>query len=77
MPLRLERNHPGFDAAFARLVGAQRETQADVRAGVAEIVAQVRAEGDAALLRLTERFDRLTLTRVAGKVSALKARYRA
>ncbi|MFL5334412.1 MAG: histidinol dehydrogenase, partial [Geminicoccaceae bacterium] len=58
----LDQADPGFAAAFARLVEARREEQVDVREVVAEIVAAVQREGDAALLALTERFDRLRLT---------------
>jgi histidinol dehydrogenase len=57
----LDQGHRGFAAAFARLVEARREEQVDVRAVVAEIVAAVQREGDAALLALTERFDRVRL----------------
>jgi histidinol dehydrogenase len=59
--IRLDRREPGFAVRFQALVDARREETVDVRATVAEIVAAVRAEGDAALIRLTERFDRLRL----------------
>jgi histidinol dehydrogenase len=59
---RLDAREPGFGAAFQELVEAGREERADVRETVAGIVAAVAAEGDAALLRFTERFDHLTLT---------------
>ena len=70
---------PGFEAAFRGLVEARREERADVREAVAAILADVAAEGDAALLRYTERFDRLTLTpdrlRVSPEeIAAAKAR---
>jgi histidinol dehydrogenase len=65
MPLRLDARAPGFAEAFARLVEARREETADLRAAVAEILARVRAEGDAALLELTRRFDRLEVPNVA------------
>ncbi|MEJ5233701.1 MAG: histidinol dehydrogenase [Geminicoccaceae bacterium] len=65
MPLRLDARAPGFAEAFARLVEARREETADVRAQVAEILARVRSEGDAALLELTRRFDRLEAPNVA------------
>ena len=54
---RLQAAAAGFEAEFAELLAAKRETAADVGAEVAEIIARVRAEGDAALLALTERFD--------------------
>lgn len=66
----LDRRDAGFDAAFRALVEGRREETRDVRAAVAEIVAAVRAEGDAAVLRFTERFDRLRLEPGSLRVSA-------
>jgi histidinol dehydrogenase len=51
-----------FDARFAAVLGQKREDSPDVDAAVAAIIADVRARGDAAVLDLTERFDKLTLT---------------
>jgi histidinol dehydrogenase len=62
MPLHLATADAGFAAAFAAFLAARREAAADVEAQVAAIVAEVRAGGDAALLRLTARFDGLALT---------------
>ncbi|MCW1956230.1 MAG: histidinol dehydrogenase [Roseobacter sp.] len=62
MPQFLDATTPDFEAAFAALLGAKREDSPDVDAAVAEIIADVRARGDAAVIELTERFDRLTLT---------------
>ena len=62
MPHRLDARAPGFEAAFAALLGAKREASEDVADAVAEILAQVRARGDAALIEYTERFDRIRLT---------------
>ncbi|MFC3228923.1 histidinol dehydrogenase [Marinibaculum pumilum] len=59
MPLRLDAAAEGFEADFARLVGDKRESDPDVGATVAEIIAEVRARGDAALYDYTERFDRV------------------
>jgi len=61
VPVRLDHRDPGFETAFAELVGRRREQAADVRAAVTEILEQVRREGDSALAALTERFDRLRL----------------
>ncbi|HUZ64066.1 MAG TPA: histidinol dehydrogenase, partial [Acetobacteraceae bacterium] len=52
----------GFEAAFTALLDEARETTARVDAMVAEIIAAVRARGDAALCEYTARFDRLALT---------------
>ena len=62
MPLRLDSAAVGFEAAFATLLAGKREASADVDAAVAEIIAEVRRRGDAALIDYTKRFDRLTLT---------------
>ncbi|MHA6345713.1 histidinol dehydrogenase [Roseivivax sp. CAU 1761] len=61
MPVFLDSSDPGFEADFARLLGAKREDSPDVDATVAAIIADVRARGDAALIEYTARFDRLTL----------------
>lgn len=61
MPLFLSTRDPGFEEAFLRLLSLKREESPDVDATVAAIIAQVRAEGDAALIELTARFDRVTL----------------
>jgi histidinol dehydrogenase len=50
-----------FEDRFAALLAVKRESAADVNAAVAAIIAKVRAEGDAALIELTRRFDGLDL----------------
>ncbi|HUN48235.1 MAG TPA: histidinol dehydrogenase, partial [Stellaceae bacterium] len=70
MPLRLDSAAAGFERDFARLLDDKRETAADVDAAVKEIIADVRARGDAALSDLTRRFDRLDLTVTPMRVSA-------
>ena len=52
----------GFDAAFTDLLSMKREEAEDVDLAVAGIIADVRARGDRAVIDLTARFDRLTLT---------------
>ncbi len=58
MAIRLDTRDPGFEAAFAAFVGRRRGAEADVAAAVSDILAEVRRDGDAALERLTWRFDR-------------------
>ncbi|HUC65523.1 MAG TPA: histidinol dehydrogenase [Stellaceae bacterium] len=70
MPLRLSTRAPGFAADFAALLAAKRETEADVDAAVAAILAEVKARGDAAVIDYTRRFDRLELTPATMRVSA-------
>jgi len=55
--IRLNASDPGFDAAFAALVDARREADADVSADVADILSRVRTQGDSAVIDLTRRFD--------------------
>jgi histidinol dehydrogenase len=62
MPLFLDANDPGFEAAFTALLGMKREDSPDVDAVVAGIIADVRSRGDAALIDYTRRLDRLDLT---------------
>ncbi len=62
MPVRLDATEPGFEAAFAALLNAKRESDADVNDAVAAILADVKARGDAAVIAYTERFDRQRLT---------------
>ena len=61
MPQFLNTQDAGFEAAFQQLLGAKREDSPDVDAVVAEIIADVRARGDGAVLELTAKFDRLSL----------------
>jgi len=61
MPVFLNATDPNFEAEFQTLLSAKREDSPDVDQVVADIIADVRTRGDAALLEYTERFDRLTL----------------
>ena len=61
MPYLISTDEPDFEARFAALLALKREEAADVDDAVAAIIAEVRARGDAALIELTERFDRLKL----------------
>ncbi|MEP1964444.1 histidinol dehydrogenase [Tateyamaria sp.] len=62
MPQFLDHSDADFEARFAALLDAKREDSPDVDAVVADIIADVRARGDAAVIELTERFDRIALT---------------
>jgi histidinol dehydrogenase len=62
MPVFLSTDDAGFEAAFQTLLGQKREEAEDVDQAVAAIIAEVRARGDQAVIDLTARFDRLTLT---------------
>ncbi len=62
MAIRLTAGEPEFDQAFADLLAAKREVSEDVDQAVREILADVAARGDAAVIDLTRRFDRFDLT---------------
>ncbi len=62
MPVFLSTRDADFEAQFTALLGAKREDSPDVDHIVAEIIADVRARGDEALLEYTQRFDRMDLT---------------
>ncbi len=62
MPVFLDTTQPDFEASFTTLLNAKREDSPDVDDTVAAIIADVRRRGDAAVLDLTARFDRLSLT---------------
>ena len=54
---RLATSAADFEAEFQRLQHGSAETGAAIESRVAEIIADVRARGDAAVLELTARFD--------------------
>jgi histidinol dehydrogenase len=56
---RLDTADAGFEAAFQRVLHWSAETDASIEARVAQIIDDVRARGDAAVLEYTARFDRL------------------
>ncbi|MEW9921627.1 histidinol dehydrogenase [Marimonas sp. MJW-29] len=62
MPVTLDATAPDFETRFAALLSAKREDSPDVDDTVAAIIADVRRRGDAALIELTAKFDRVTLT---------------
>ena len=61
MPHFLETSALDFEARFTAMLGMKREDSPKVDDTVAAIIADVRARGDAAVLELTARFDRLQL----------------
>lgn len=69
MPQFLNTSEQDFEQRFQALLSAKREDSPDVDNAVAEIIADVRARGDAAVLELTERFDRVALTQSSMRMS--------
>ncbi len=60
--IRLSTAQPDFESRFTALLSQARETTETVDRAVADIIADVRARGDAAVIDYTARFDRQTLT---------------
>ena len=58
MAVRLNHSDADFPGRFAALLAAKRENAPDVENAVRAIVADIRANGDSALLAYTQRFDR-------------------
>lgn len=69
MAVRLNSRDAGFETAFAALLAAKREVSPDVDAAVARIIKAVRDEGDAALERYSQEFDRVDVASLGLKVS--------
>jgi histidinol dehydrogenase len=59
VPLRLDASAPGFDKDFAAFLARNRDTDENVDRIVADIIADVRARGDAAVVDYTRKFDRV------------------
>ena len=70
MPMRLKSVDKNFERQFATLLSQKREVSVDVDNAVRDIIADVRARGDAALVDLTLKFDRLDLRKVGVAVTA-------
>ncbi|MFD0860236.1 histidinol dehydrogenase [Roseovarius aquimarinus] len=70
MPRFIDHASPDFEAEFDALLNAKREDSPDVDDAVAGIIADVRRRGDAAVIELTERFDRITLTPATMRLGA-------
>ncbi|MBO6866588.1 MAG: histidinol dehydrogenase [Thalassococcus sp.] len=70
MPVFLDTRDAGFETDFQVLLSAKREDSPDVDHVVADIITDVRARGDAAVLELTAKFDRMELTADKLAVSA-------
>ncbi len=62
MPLDLNTADPDFESRFQDLLNAKRDTEVDVGDVAASIIEDVRSRGDAAVLDLTVKFDRMSLT---------------
>ena len=70
MPIRLDSRSADFSARFAAFLATKREAAEDVEQAVRAIIAEVRNNGDRALVALSQKFDRVDLDRVGLRVSA-------
>jgi histidinol dehydrogenase len=70
MVLRLDLSEPGFEERFAAFLSTKREVSEDVDTAVRDIIARVRAEGDAALAHYSRQFDRLDIATTGFAFSA-------
>src|SRR5688572_7873208 len=61
MPIRLDARAADFSAQFRAFLDTKREASADVEQAVRAIIADVVARGDAALVELTNKFDRVSI----------------
>ncbi|OCX66691.1 histidinol dehydrogenase [Thioclava sp. SK-1] len=62
MPHILNSSDADFQTRLTAVLGMKREDSPDVDTAVADIIADVRARGDAAVIELTSKFDKLDLT---------------
>jgi len=69
MARRLNSRDSSFAADFDALLNAKREVEEDVAQAARGIIAQVRARGDAALVELTNKFDRAGIDQKSLRVS--------
>ncbi|MEQ8604462.1 MAG: histidinol dehydrogenase [Marivibrio sp.] len=70
MPHKLSSRAPDFADAFERFLTARRDVEESADRAAADILADVRARGDRAVLDLTAKFDRLALTPASMRISA-------
>jgi histidinol dehydrogenase len=69
MAVWLRTADPNFEDGFTALLGQKREQAEDVNDKVASIIAQVRSDGDRALIELTLAYDHLDLRKAGIRVS--------
>ena len=69
MPIRLDSRSADFPARFAALLATKREVSEDVEQAVRAIIADVRSNGDRALIELSRKFDRIDLDKIGLRVA--------
>jgi histidinol dehydrogenase len=69
MPIRFDVRAADFAGKFRAFLDTKREASADVEQAVRSIIADVAARGDAALIELTKKFDRVDLGKIGLRVT--------
>ena len=69
MPVWLKTSDSGFAPAFDAFLATKREASADVDLAVRNILADVKARGDAALIELSQKFDAVDLAALGIRVT--------
>src|SRR3954465_8246384 len=70
MPIRLDSRSADFAARFDAFLATKREVSEDVDQAVRAIIADVRQNGDRALIELSRKFDRIDLDKTGLRVPA-------
>src|SRR5271165_4897044 len=70
MAIELDMRSADFERRFDALLGAKRESSAEVDAVVADIIEDVRTRGDAALADYSRRFDRVDIAAAGLRIGA-------
>ena len=71
-PLRLSTADEGFEAAFAQRLFWSSSADAAIEQRVSEILADVQARGDTAVLEYTARFDGVAAPDMAAAIRAIR-----
>src|SRR5258708_7469236 len=69
MPIRLDARSADFPQKFRAFLDAKREASTDIEQAVRAIIADVATRGDAALIELSAKFDRVDLGTVGLRVT--------
>ena len=63
MPVFLNSDDPEFNQHFDEILNSERDASRDVNSAVSNILVDVKKRGDEALIQLTDRFDKIKLTK--------------
>jgi len=74
VPLRLDASAPGFEQEFSAFLARNRDVDENVDRVVADIIADVRARGDAAVAEYTRKFDHVDTDKNALRLSDAERR---